>query len=140
MTTVGFSGTRRLPTTAYERVGAIVATLPEGTRVVQGACIGVDSYVAWAAKRRGLHVHAVVPADRSRVPPDWRDWCDTFEEMPAGTDYRSRNARIAGQIDRLIAIPDAAEDAPQSRRSGTWMTVRIARRIGIPVEVYILDE
>jgi predicted Rossmann-fold nucleotide-binding protein len=137
--TVGFTGTRRLGAEQRERVREIVCALPANTRIVVGGCIGVDDFVAWIARNDGQWVHGVIPADRSRVAPGWEDVCDTFEEMAPGTDYRARNQRIVELSDRIIAFPEAAEDDPRSRRSGTWMTVRIARRAGKPVHVEVMD-
>jgi len=114
-----------------------VQSLPEGTRVVTGACIGVDAEVAYLAYGT-YHVHTVVPADRSRVDPQWRDYCDTFEEMPVGTTYRDRNQRIVDLSTRLIGIAQAPEDDIHSRRSGTWQTIRMARRAGKAVDVRLL--
>lgn len=136
--TVGFTGTRSLPTSCYADVERIVKALPQGTRVVTGGCVGVDDFVAFTAHANGYPVHSVVPADQSRVAPGWGDYCSSFEVMPPGTDYRARNERIVELSDRIIAIPEALEDAARSRRSGTWMTVRIARRAGKPVQVEIL--
>ncbi|HVQ45150.1 MAG TPA: hypothetical protein VMT30_09450 [Candidatus Saccharimonadia bacterium] len=138
--TVGFSGTRSAGHRDAGRIADIVSDLPPDCTVVTGGCIGVDMLVAVAAHQRGLKVHTVLPADRSRVGRFWRQHCDIFEEMPPGTDYRARNERIVELSDRLITIPEASEDDPRSRRSGTWMTVRIARRAGKPVQVELLDE
>lgn len=136
---VGFTGTRSLnPMEDIGRLMMILEALPTGTAIVTGACIGVDSFIASQAHNFGLSVHTVVPADRSRVDRRWRDHCDTFEEMASGTDYRARNVRIVELSTRVIAVPDHAEDAPESRRSGTWMTVRIARKAGKPVDVHVL--
>jgi hypothetical protein len=98
----------------------------------------VDALAARIAHGGRRRVHTIVPADRSRVDPYWRDHCDTFEEMPSGTDYRARNERIVELSDRLVALPEYPEDDHWSRRSGTWMTVRIARRAGKPVAVVVL--
>lgn len=137
---VGFTGTRDLTSADNSLLGRIVDALPSGTRVVTGACLGVDAQVATYAftAPNGLKIHTVVPADRSRVDSGWIGWCHTFEEMPRGTDYRARNQRLVSESDRLIAFPDHAEKAPESRRSGTWQTVRLCRKAGKPVEVHIL--
>lgn len=140
MAMVGFTGTRNVPTAMLPRIRRIVEALPEGTGVVTGGCVGVDAIVARVANQRGLHVHTVLPADRSRVDRAWADHCSTYEEMPAGTDYRARNTRIVELSDEIIAIPEAPEHDPRSRRSGTWMTVRIARRAGKPVQEKVLAE
>jgi predicted Rossmann fold nucleotide-binding protein DprA/Smf involved in DNA uptake len=136
--TVGFTGTRSVGMADLPRIRQIVEALPDGTMVVTGACIGVDAAVARVANRRDLIVHTIVPADRSRVDPKWLCHVDTFEELPDGTTYRDRNARIVALSDRLIAIPDHAEHDPESRRSGTWQTIRLARRAGKPVEIHVL--
>jgi predicted Rossmann fold nucleotide-binding protein DprA/Smf involved in DNA uptake len=133
--TVGFTGTRSANHRDAGKIADILAELSPDSTVVTGACVGVDMFVAAIARRLGMKVHTVVPADRSRVGRLWRQNCTTFEEMPPGTDYRDRNERIVALSDRVIAIPEAPEDAPESRRSGTWMTVRIARRAGKSVQV-----
>ena len=137
--TVGFTGTRSITLADMPIIRQIVTALPDNAHVITGACIGVDAAVARVARQRGLHVHTVVPADRSRVDPHWRDYCTTFEEMPPGTDYRARNTRIVELSTDIIAIADRAEDDPKSRRSGTWMTVRIARKAGKPVDEHVLS-
>lgn len=136
--TVGFTGARRLGTADYAQVVEIVKALPEGARIVAGGCIGVDDYVSHIGHSTGRKVHIVLPSDRSRVASGWQDVCDTFEEMPAGTDYRARNQRIVDLSDRLIAIPEHDEHDPLSRRSGTWMTIRIARKAGKQVDTHVL--
>lgn len=137
--TVGLSGTRRPLTRAeQDRVREIVLALPMGTRIVHGACVGLDAFVGMIATRHGYRVHAVVPSDRSRVDSLWQFHCTTYEEMPEGTDYRDRNQRIVLQSDKLIAIPDHDEHAPESRRSGTWQTFRLARKARKRVEAHIL--
>ena len=138
--TIGFTGTRHATPAMTDHLERIIAELPADCTVVTGACIGVDALAATLAYQRGLRVHTIVPADRSRVDREWRGWCHTFEEMPHGTTYRDRNQRIVERSTRLIAVPEAPENAPESRRSGTWMTVRIARRLGRPVQVEPLSE
>lgn len=141
--TVGFTGTRRALTRDEQfRIAGLIHHLPEGTRIVTGACIGLDAFVAAFARREGRPVHTIVPADRSRVDPHWRDHCTTYELMSKGTTFRNRNVKIVGELvgpdDYLIAVPDHVEQAPESLRSGTWQTIRLARKSGKPVEVHVL--
>lgn len=140
--TVGFTGTRRvLSYHERARVSDIVWALPMTTRVVTGACLGVDAWVARVAHSRGMHVHTIVPADRSRVDPEWRLYCTTFKEMPAGSTFRDRNVEIVGELtgdDRLIAVADHDEHEPESRRSGTWQTFRLAQKAGRRTRAYAL--
>lgn len=128
-TGVGWTGTRRLTDDMRRFIDTAIDKLHGAVWVITGGCVGVDAYVAEVAFRRGLHVHTILPADRSRVDPQWRDHCTTYEEMSRGTTYRDRNERIVALTTTdMFAVPEASEDDPISRRSGTWMTVRIARR------------
>lgn len=132
---VGFTGTREPTRIHAERARQAVESLPVHTVVFTGGCVGVDALVARAAKARGLYVHVILPSDHSRVDPEWRRYCDSYEQMPPGTSYKDRDARLVHRSRELIAIPLVAEHAPASRRSGTWMTVRLARRDLKPVRV-----
>src|SRR5262245_45117958 len=121
---IGFTGSREITPSMAAYIDGVIAILPVASIVVTGGCIGVDAYVATRAHARGLHVHTILPADRSRVDPDWRSHCTTVEAMPQGTSYRSRNVRLVMNADRLYAIPRWPEMHSRSRRSGTWQTVR----------------
>ena len=137
--TVGFAGTRRALTLAERgRVSMLIASLAQDTRVVTGARRGVDAFVARSARHRNLVVHAVVPDDRDRVDPDWREHYDSFEMMPSGADRRAQDGRIVELADRIVAVAEHPEDDPRSRRSGTWRMVRRARQAGKPVEEHVL--
>src|SRR5215218_3584051 len=104
--TIGFTGTRSVRDQDLARIKAAVLILPPTATVVTGACIAVDALVARVARGGRRRVHTVVPADRSRVDRYWRQHCDTFEEMPPGTDHRARNERIVELSDRLVAFPE----------------------------------
>ena len=137
----GVTGTKTPQRGDVHLLLAVANSLPPDATVVTGACVGVDALFARCAKRVGLKVHTVVPADRSRVDPQWFDWCDSFEEMPEGTDYRARNERVVALITAaLMGFPSQAEDHPGMRRSGTWMTIRLAKRAGVPTQTYVLAE
>lgn len=133
---LGITGPAYPPEWAKRYIHQTLLTLPAGTIVVTGGCIGVDALAARYAKGIGYEVHTVLPQNKSRVDPEWRDYCDTWEEVRG--DYRARNTRLVAVIDRLWAYPLHASDG-RDIGSGTWMTIRIARRVRTPVDVYQLD-
>lgn len=105
---------------------------------VTGACIGGDQHIAstvhswWPQAGQTI----VVPADTSRVDTDWLSEVESWDQvdirtMPRGTSYRDRNTDLLVGADRLIAFPDTPES--KAPRSGTWMTVRLARAAQIPI-------
>lgn len=133
----GFTGTRRITPAMQTSIDTTLACLPDATIVVTGGCIGVDAYVARGAQARGLHVYAIIPANRRQVDPEWATYCTTYKTMPEGTDYRDRNVTIVLRSDCAYAFPEHPEADPRSRRSGTWMTIRMCRKLGVPVYVHI---
>jgi predicted Rossmann-fold nucleotide-binding protein len=138
--TVAFTGARVITPAGAERVRAVVEALPRATRVLTGGCVGVDALVAWAAYHVDLSVHTVLPALDRYTDSEWARWCVSHEQLPPSPDpYRARNARLIFLADRLIAFPAWPEGDGRSRRSGTWMTVRLAYRAQKPVELYVLN-
>lgn len=145
MSAVAFTGTREPPADWLETIERLVAALPADATVVTGACRGVDALVARLAHARDLWVHAIVPGERGPwLDPDWRRYATTSDEMPPGSTFRQRDERVvmfaARYYGRLVAVPRWPEDDPRSQRSGTWMTVRIARRRCVPIHLERLWE
>lgn len=96
---------------------------------VSGGCIGIDTIagrVCWREFHRPMHF--VLPADRTKVASDWRECCSSSEAMPIGTNNLQRNDRTVQLASAVIALPNHLE----IDRSGTWSTVRRARRKRIP--------
>ena len=140
MTKIAISGSRSITDADREVIKDVFYGMEADAQLITGACVGVDAFAAWLAHDLRRQVHTVVPVDGSRVDPRWQEHCTTFETMPEGTDYRERNRRMVYLADCLIAFPLYAELDERSRRSGTWMTVRLARTKGIPVDVYQLRD
>lgn len=109
---------------------------PMQDRIINGVCTGLDGIVGRRAHLRGFEVHGVVPFDRSRVCPDFKEWCSSWEEMPEGTDYMDRNDQLVAWSDDLTAFP---RTSIEELRSGTWATVRRAQKKGIPVTIIPLN-
>jgi hypothetical protein len=135
---IGFTGTRNLHHGDVDRIYAIVQALPGDAIYITGGCVGVDATVARIAYGLGRQVLTVVPADRSRVDPDWEQYCNESWELGPTSTYRDRNTLIVETSNRLIAFPEYPEDHARSKRSGTWQTIRMARSAGKPVEIHIL--
>lgn len=140
---VGVTGSRSLIPAHWLIVHREVkAALVPGTVVslVHGACVGADETAAFTGSTR-VHVTAIVPPNRSRVSDRAIQHSDSVILIPDGPDgYKRRNQAIVDRADVLLAFPLYPEDHPQSRRSGTHQTIRMARRKGIPVYEYVLWE
>lgn len=134
----GFTATRQVRACDLDLIRDVILTLPSKILVVTGGCIGGDAVIARMARKRGLDVHTILPANRAQVDPDWAQHCTSFQEMPPGTDYRDRNQAIVRMSDTIIGFPQFSETDPRSRRSGTWMTLRLARRAEKSVEIWYL--
>jgi hypothetical protein len=135
--TVSFTAARDTDRAAREGVvtSVLMVHLPVVDRYVTGACVGGDAFIGrWLYANRPDAEHVViVPADRSRVNPWWleaKGRAVTVTEMPPATTYADRNARLVAEGNAVFAFPAYLEDDPRSLRSGTWQTVRMARRAG----------
>lgn len=123
--TLGFTGTREGMTTAqYRQFGCIIATSPPAL-FRHGDCIGSDAQAHGLVRttRAIIHVHPPTnPANRAFCNGDviW---------LPR--PYGARDRDIVNRCDRLVATPKG----PEYLRSGTWTTIRYARRIGRPVTI-----
>lgn len=116
----------RLSSTQQRMIAEVIDALPEGCWVITGACTGVDSYAARYARLSGRRVHTIVPGNRALVDSKWRDWCNTYHEMPPGSDYKHRNAAMVDDSTHgLRGFPREASQHKDSRRSGTWQTIRL---------------
>lgn len=155
MRTLGFTGTRNIgsPREVAEAILPWVLTdFRKFDRFVTGGCRGFDREIGYGLATMlpdKEHV-VIVPANRSQVD-EW--WADLFTqkrvadaggsisiiEMPEGTSYKDRNQLIVGLADELFYYAEYPEDDGHSRRSGTWQTVRLARKKEIPVEGVIIN-
>jgi len=116
------------------------------TGVVTGGCTGFDALMGeYCALRWEDLVHVVVvPADQKAVDPWWTkptlSHVDiTVVQMPEGSTYRDRNIEIIRRSHTMLGQPERPEADEKSRRSGTWQTIRLARKAGLGVDLALTD-
>lgn len=124
---IGFTGTQ-LGCTAQQKATVrrlLIEMDPEG--VAHGDCIGADAEFHAIALQLGKWIRIHPPYKGSK-----RAYCEEWNEILPGKDYLDRNKDIVNGVDYLIACPEGDEEV---LRSGTWSTVRYARKVGVPVIV-----
>lgn len=143
---IGFTSTRDLPDFARFEILVTLVNL-EADEFVTAAARGADSLIGRALARRypDARHRVIVPANRAQIDPWWLVEPSLpahfqIDLMPPTTTYRDRNLALVRSIDELIGYPLYAEDDVRSRRSGTWQTIRLARKAHLLVSVHILDQ
>lgn len=122
---VGFTGTRR---GAAVRQFEVLSDLLRDRRDVShvswvhhGLCVGADEQLHRIAEDLGLKIHGHPPFSQ-RLCADW-PVCDRLSPVK---EYQARNHDIVDWAVELFAAPEG----PELTRSGTWSTVRYARKMG----------
>lgn len=117
-----------------EEVGRLLRELAP-SEVHHGQCVGADAEVHSIALEMAVPLIVVHPSDdealSARLPASRA--CSDIVYLEPASPLR-RNKAIARLVDTLIAAPGTAEE---QARSGTWFTIRFARRLG-NVEVIVL--
>jgi hypothetical protein len=118
-----FTGSQEGMTPAARRSLAVVLRDDEVTELHHGDCVGSDAIAGSVAQALGLRVVLHPPTDeRKRAFSGGDDW---REPKP----YLVRNHEMVDECEALVATPRG----PERLRSGTWATVRYARKQGRPV-------
>lgn len=87
-----------------------------------GDCIGADAQAHNIARQLLIPIIIYPPIIKTK-----RAFCKDYSSIREPKDYLVRNHDIVDNTDMLIACPKTAEE---EMRSGTWATVRYARKIG----------
>lgn len=130
---VGVTGTQQGMTTAQHSAALETLTnlhLYEGHAVLHhGDCIGADASFHGMARMLGMGIVIHPP-----INPDKRAYCTTSpgDLMWTEREYMDRNQDIVDSVGALVAAPSG----PEVLRSGTWATIRRARKRGI--EIFIV--
>lgn len=127
----GFTGTRS-GLSAFQRL-ALLEFLAEyqPLELHHGDCVGADAEAHLLCK--ALQIPVVIH------PPDvdkYRAFCDSAGQVRNPKPYLDRNKDIVAESGFLVACP---REEREQWRSGTWMTVRWARRVGRPVVLLFPD-
>ena len=127
---IGFTGTQVGPTDS--QIAATTRTFVElgMTRLHHGSCIGADAWAHYLARVMGSAVELHPPSITSKMAR-----CEMLsgEVTHRPRPYLDRNHDIVDCSLSLVANPK--EEEAEELRSGTWATVRYARRLGRPVRI-----
>lgn len=128
---IGFTGSQR-GMTREQRLTfrRHLGRLPHIETFHHGDCIGADAQAHDVADERGIMTIAHPPTVATKRA--FKTASVTRKPRP----YIERNRRIVDESDEIIATPAEFEE---QLRSGTWSTVRYARRTGKPVTIIFPD-
>ena len=101
-----------------------------------GDCIGSDERFHKIATELGYRIHVHPPSNEKL-----RTFCPirNGDVIELSKDYKIRNADIVRESQLLIATPHFDEKDGGSIYSGTWSTIRIARRRNVPYVIFYSD-
>lgn len=124
---LGFTGTRDGMTEAQELMvwECLKRWRPELLR--HGDCEGADEQCHNLARREGVYVVLHPPLNET-----YRAFCQNADEIWPAKDYLTRDRDIVDHSGVLLAAPKSAVDVGWS---GTWYTIRYARRRHHPVVI-----
>ena len=134
----GVTGTRNPPENIDDIVFEWIQSLPAGSTIYHGGCVGVDAVVARLAWQAGHKVIAVLPILGGQIDRDsWQRWSHFVIYAPMGVgsenDYRARNKLLVHQLYKRGGLLKAFWNG--RKRSGTSMTINIAKGEQVPVEI-----
>lgn len=140
----GFTGSSAGITLEQDRTLWKLLSFMDATEVHHGDCVGGDKAFhdaiigTWGTRRSTWE--AVLTRPRIIIhPPDddaKRAFCEDFDEIREPLPYLVRNRAMVYEVSLLIAAPRTKDE---ELRSGTWATVRYARKRGVPVIIISPD-
>jgi len=130
---LGFTGTRKGMTPEQKKTVGIFLRSNTVTKHFNGACEGADRDMYFLVLSNSNANIVFYPGDKEQYV--WaliqQSEVDDVAVVPR-RPYMVRNELIVTQSDCLVATPYEDHEV---KRSGTWATVRIARRQGKPVTI-----
>ncbi len=122
---VGFTGTQSSVTQMQWNSLYYILQRLQPTECHHGDCIGADKLFHQAAKILNCPLVVIHPPQ----DPSKRAFCQGALLRPE-KPYLERNKDIVNETERLIGMPKLAEE---EMRSGTWSTIRYARKLLRPI-------
>lgn len=121
----GFTGTERGVTDVQRHHLRTLTGAHAPARVHHGDCIGADASMHAICHHLGIPLTVHPPSN-----PKKRAYCNLRggDILLDPRPYLTRNGDIVRACAFLVACPDG----PERLRSGTWATVRYARRMHVP--------
>lgn len=127
---IGFTGTQNGMTVA--QLDAVEQRLidlwEDGSEFHHGDCVGADAQAAELARALGYRLIGHPPLN-----PHKRAWVQSHTNVKM-KPYLDRNHDIVDDCEHLIAAPGQQFEI---LCSGTWATVRYARKVGRPVSLIV---
>lgn len=105
------------------------------TEFHHGACVGADddaSDIVYCQQKTTQKIIAHPPTVKTLVS---QRAIDVSDEVREPFDYLIRNRHIVDSCDLLLATPAG----PEEQRSGTWATIRYARKTQRPIVIFWPD-
>lgn len=126
---LGFTGTRK-NLTPFQRAALVTFLVNmRPAEIHHGDCQGADAELHEMARILLTRIIVHPPSD-----PALRAFCLGTEVLPA-RPYLVRDRDIAEACEELAACPDG----PERAKSGTWYTIRQARKLGKTVTIFYPD-
>jgi hypothetical protein len=134
---VGFTGTSKgaSPAQLAELEEKLKALFADGfDELHHGLCIGADEQCAIIAKKLGFRVvaHPGLPKDPTNMK--YRSDFAENDEMREAKPFIARDQEIVNEVERMLATPLTRAEVV---RSGTWTTVRYARKVGRLIDLIL---
>lgn len=124
---LGFTGTRKGMTVAQRFVFADILKATASGELHHGDCLGADAGAHSIACDLGWDI-IIHPPKNNKA----RAFCRPAKVIAPPDDFIVRNHHIVDDTEMLVAAPGSeCEDL----RSGTWATVRYARKLRRPIAI-----
>lgn len=129
---IGFTGTQVGMTAKQKEMFALLICDFNGEWFNHGDCVGADADAHLIVREfsdRNIRIHPPKISNK-------RAFMQHATEIMAPDEYLTRNRMIVDMSDVLVATPAQEEE---QLRSGTWSTIRYAKKTGKPVVIIYPD-